>query len=131
MFINKDSIYVTVNNNNIYLGEYLVQATYQYNKLWADDTGRNLAGTFSGTLRGQFPKLILQFRSLTKSELELIVPILDSARQTVTYYDPFKKANVTMATYTGDYEIVNKDVVDNNTPNEPFSCSFIAVSKRV
>lgn len=130
MFIDKNSIYVTYNGSNIYLGQYLVQATYQYNKLWGDDTGRNLAGTFSGTLKGTFPKLVLQFRSLNKSELELIAPILDSARQTITYYDPFNKTNTTMTTYTGDYEIINKGIIDSGGYNEPFSCSFIAVSKR-
>ena len=132
MFIDKNSISVTVNGNTTNLGQYLVDAKFGYNKLWSgDDTGRNLNGDWSGTLKGIYPKLILQFRSLTKSELEIIVPILDSARQSITYYDPYKKQSNTMTTYTGDYEIVNKGIVDNIYPNEPFSCSFIAVSKRV
>lgn len=88
-------------------------------------------GDMSGTLLGIFPKLILQFRRLTKSELEIIAPILDSANQTVTYYDPTKQANVTMTTYTGDYEITNKRIISGNAKNEGFSCSFISVSKRV
>ena len=127
MFIDKDSIMI----NNISMGQYLVQAQYGYNKLWGPDTGRNLNGDNSGTLLGIYPKLILQFRKLTKPELELIVPILDSANQTVTYYDPYKKANYTMTTYTGDYEIVNKNIVGQNShKNEGFQISFIAVSKR-
>jgi hypothetical protein len=88
-------------------------------------------GTQSGTLIGIFPKLILQFGKLTKAQLEVITPILDSASQTVTYYDPTKKANVTMATYTGDYEITNKNIISGNAKNEGFSCSFIAIRKRV
>ena len=112
------------------MGQYIVQATYSYNKLWSSDSGRNLAGTQSGTLIGIFPKIVLQFRKLTKSELETIVPILDSPRQTVTYYDPNKKANVTMTTYTGDYELVNKRIINNTAKNEGFSCSFISVSRR-
>ena len=126
MFINKDSIII----NGINMGQYLVEAKYGYNKLWASDSGRNLAGVQSGTLIGIFPKLILQFRKLTKTELELIVPILDSAYQTVTYYDPNKKANYTMTTYTGDYEVVNKQIINGNAKNEGFSISFIAVRKR-
>ena len=90
------------------MGQYLVQATYQYNKLWSNDSGRNLNGDQTGTLIGIFPKLILQFKSMTKDELEIIVPILDSARQTVSYYDPYKKQTNTITTYTGDYEISNK-----------------------
>lgn len=127
MFVDKNSIVI----NNINMGQYLVQATYGYNKLWSNDSGRNLAGTQTGTLIGVFPKLVLQFRKLTKSELEIIIPILDSPNQNTTYYDPNKKQNVTMTTYTGDYEIVNKYIINGNRKNEPFSCSFIAVSKRV
>lgn len=90
-----------------------------------------LAGTQSGTLVGIFPKIIVQFRKLTKAELEVIVPILDSVRQTVTYYDPNKKTNVTMTTYTGDYEVVNRHIVSDSVKNEGFNCSFIAISRRV
>ena len=126
MFIDKNSIII----NGVNIGQYIVQAQYSYNKLWANDSGRNLAGVMSGTLTGIFPKIILQFRALNKTEMETIASILDSSTQTVTYYDPNKKAITTMTTYTGDYQFVNKDIVDNNTPNEGFSCSFIAVRKR-
>ena len=126
MFINKDSIII----NNVSMGQYLVQAQYEYNKLWGTDTGRNLNGDNSGTLLGIFPKLVLQFKPLKKSELETIVPILDSAQQNVTYYDPLKKANITMATYTGDYQVVNKNIISGSTRNEGFQISFIAISRR-
>lgn len=127
MFIDKDSLVV----NGISIGKYIVQAEYQYPKLWGDDTGRNLAGTFTGTLLGIFPKIIVQFRKLTKSELESIAPILDSQSQTVTYYDPVKKQNITIQTYTGDWSIVNKSIVGHDgIKNEGFSISFIAMKKR-
>lgn len=132
MFISKDSIKVKISgmDNYLSLGQYLVEAKYGYNKLWSSDSGRNLAGTQSGTLVGIFPKLILQFRRLTKTELELIAPILDAPNQSVQYYDPNKKTTVTMTTYTGDYEITNKQIITGNRTNEGFSCSFIAVRKR-
>lgn len=126
MFINKDSIII----NGISMGKYIVEAKYGYNKLWSSDSGRNLAGTQTGTLIGIFPKIILQFRKLTQNELELIVPILDAPNQTVQYYDPNKKRNITMATYTGDYEITNKSILNNGKKNEGFSCSFISTRKR-
>ena len=125
MFINKDSLIV----NGINLGRYIVQATYSYNKLWSNDSGRNLAGVQSGTLIGIFPKIVVQFRKLTQTELETLAPILDSARQTVKYYDPNKKAMTTMTTYTGDYEIVNKGIV-GHVKNEGFQISFIATKRR-
>jgi hypothetical protein len=122
MFVDKDSIVI----NGISMGKYLVQADYEYNKLWASDSGRNLAGTQTGTLIGIFPKLVLQFRSLTKDELHLLAPVLDSARQTTQYYDDNKGAMVTMTTYTGDWKIANKNI----GKNEGFSCSFISTKKR-
>ena len=56
--------------------------------------------------------------------------MLDYKYQTVKYYDPNKESYVEMQTYTGDYEITNKFIVDENTPMEDFSVSFIAVRKR-
>ena len=126
MFINKDSIII----NGVSMGRYILEAKYSYNKLWSSDSGRNLAGTQSGTLIGIFPKIVLEFRKLTRSELEVIIPILDSNNQSVTYYDPNKKTNITITTYTGDYEIDNKNIIRNNTKHEGFSWSFISVSKR-
>lgn len=123
MFVNKDSIKV----NSISFGQYLTQADYGYNKLWSEDSGRNLAGTQSGTLKGIFPKLELQFRRLTKEELHTLAPILDSASQTVEYYDDNKGQMVTMETYSGDWKVSNKSI----NVNEPFSISFISKKRRV
>ena len=39
MFVNKNSIII----NGVNVGNYLVEAKYSYNKLWASDSGRNLA----------------------------------------------------------------------------------------
>ena len=126
LFLNKDSIII----NGVSIGQYVVEAKYGYNKLWSSDSGRALSGRQTGSLIGIFVKIILQFRKLTQAELELITPILDTQYQTVTYYDPNKKTNNTITTYTGDYEITNKYFV-GETKNEGFSCSFIAVDKRV
>ena len=131
MFLDKNSIQVKVGSGSyISMGQYITEAKYSYPKLWASDTGRNLAGKMSGTLVGIFPKITLQFRKLTKTELEIVVPLLDSPAQTVKYYDPKKKTTVEITTYTGDYEIANKGVVTGNRKNSGFSCSFIAVDKR-
>lgn len=126
MFIDKDSLVI----NGVSLGKYIVQVEYQYPKLWGEDTGRNLAGTFTGTLLGIFPKIIVQFRKLTKEELEIIVPILDSQSQIVQYYDPLKKENIEIKTYTGDWSIVNKGIIGSDRKNEGFSISFISMKKR-
>ena len=123
MYIDENSVII----NGVSMGQYIVEAKFSYPKLWASDSGRNLAGKMTGTLIGVFPKLVLQFRPLTKEELNVIAPILDSANQTVTYYDPNKNKNITMTTYTGDWELTN----NNLNQNQGFSCSFIATEKRV
>ena len=131
MFIDKNSIQIKVGSGNyINMGQFITEAQYSYNKLWSSDSGRNLAGTQSGTLIGIFPKIVLHFRKLNKTEMEVIVSILDSAKQTVKYYDPKKKTTVEMETYTGDYEISNKHIINSTRKNEDFSCSFIATKKR-
>lgn len=122
MYVNKNSIII----NNINVGQYLLQADFEYNKLWASDSGRNLAGVQTGTLIGIFPKLVLTFRKLTKDELHLLAPIFDSARQTVQYYDDNKAQMLTMTTYTGDWKAVSKDM----HKCESFSISFISTRKR-
>ena len=122
MFLDKNSVII----NGVSMGQYIVEAKFQYNKLFASDSGRNLSGKMTGTLIGVFVKLILQFRPLTREELNIIAPILDSPNQTVTYYDPNKNKNITMTTYTGDWELTN----NNLNQNQGFSCSFISIEKR-
>lgn len=124
MFINRNSITI----NGISMGQYLLSAKYEYNKLWGSDTGRNLAGKMTGTLVGIFPKITLTFRKLTQAEMNIIAPILDSANQTLVYYDPTKNANTTLITYTGDWNYQNNRIVDKNNS---FECSFISTEKRV
>lgn len=133
MFINVNSLKVKKHNASSYtnLGDYIIEAKYGYNKLWSSDSGRNLAGTQTGTLVGIFPKITVQFKKLTKAQLETIAPILDSPYQTVSYYDPNKQQTVEMKTYTGDYEVTNKHLVyGSKRKNEGFSISFIATNKR-
>lgn len=126
MYTDKNSLII----NNVNVGQYVTQIEYNYPKLWGEDSGRNLAGEQSGTLIGIFPKLVVEFGKLTKSELELLAPIFDSKYQTVTYYDPVKQALTTMTTYTGDWQVVNKGIVSGNRKNYGFSVSFIATKKR-
>ncbi len=144
MFIDKNSIQIrTKNGSFVSMGKYLVEVEYGYNKLWSSDSGRNLAGKMTGTLVGIFPKLTLHFRKLTRTELQALTPILDAGIQYVKYYDPYKKATITIETYTGDWSVSNKGVIrnatkttafgngsDNAYKNEGFSISFIARSKR-
>lgn len=122
MYVDKNSIVV----DGVNLGQYLVEASFGYNKLWGSDTGRNLAGEQTGTLIGIFPKLELQFRKMNQNEVHTIAQILDKATQSTTYHDDYKGTNVTMSTYAGDWKATSKDL----GKVEGFSVSLIARKRR-
>lgn len=127
MIIDTESIKV----NGISLAQYLTNAKFGYHKVWSDDTGRNLAGSMTGTLIGIFPKVTCTFRKLTRAEVELLAPILDAPRQSFTSYDPNKKTNITRETYTGDWEYDTNDLYENNNKAiKGFNIAFINIHKR-
>lgn len=122
MFVNKDSIII----DGVSFGKYLTSVEYQYPKLWGDDTGRNLAGKFSGTLLRVAPKLVLNFRRLTNAELQAISPILNKKYQSLQYQDP-EKGVITITTYTGDWSVTYKNLYGKC---EAFNVSFIDTGTR-
>lgn len=122
MFVDKNSLII----NGVNFGSYVTQVDFGYNKLWSSDSGRNLAGTQTGTLVGIFPKLELTFRKLNQTDLKIISPILDTARQTVQYFDDNKQTMITMTTYTGDWKEISKSI----GRVEGVTCSFISVKRR-
>ena len=68
---------------------------------------------------------------LSQQELETLAPVLDSAVQYVTYYDPRLKRLYEMDTYTGDWSTRNRNTFTNVAKaNESFEISFIANRKR-
>lgn len=68
----------------------------------------------------------MSFRKLTEAELVTLAPHLDNARQTIIYKDPYKNANVTITTYTGDWDTVYKNI----GKSEGFDLSFISTDRR-
>lgn len=123
MLLDKNTLII----NGIKFAQYLIEATINFNKLWDEDTGRSLSGDFNGTLNGIYPSFELTFRRLTKQEIELLAPIFDSATQSLTYYDPFKKANVTLQTYSSDWGMKFKHI----GRAEGIKIKFISRKKRV
>lgn len=122
MFLDKDSLYM----DNISMGKYITQAKFGYHKLWSSDSGRALSGKQSGTLVGIFPKFTLSFRSLTEAELTYLAPHFDNPRQVIKYQDPNKHKQLSIETYSGDWEIVYKHL----KKGQPFDLAFIAVDRR-
>jgi hypothetical protein len=127
MLIDKNSLII----NGVYMAQYLTQIEYGWNKMWGPDSGRNMKAKMSGTFLGVVPKFKLTFRKLTQAEIELLAPILDTAWQQTTYYDPVKRQNLTIETYTGDWETLQKSVFVNVAKAaESFNISVIATEPR-
>ena len=97
MLLNKDSFKL----NSLSMGKYVESIEFGYNKAWGSDSGRNMKFSMSGTFLGVIPKFRLNFIKLSQEELETLAPILNSAWQEATYYDPKLKRNTTIDTYTG------------------------------
>lgn len=127
MLLNKDSFKV----NGISWAKYLTEIEFGYYKIWSKDTGRNQNASYKGTIKGIFPKFTLHFKPLTKTELEAVAQEIDKQYQSVTYYDPNKKANKTIDTYAGDWAVRNKGLIETHgVKNDPFSISLIATDPR-
>lgn len=82
----------------------IIEYTVQRNKLWSDDSGRNMGGSNKGTLIGIFPKLLLQVEPLTEDEISWIETKLDQATISTSYYNSKYKCLCTGEFYAGDYE---------------------------
>lgn len=97
------------------------------NKLWLD-ANRNLAGELKATFIGIFPKIKIDFRSMTEAEMKTIENLLDMAVISVTYWDSGLGATRTADYYAGDY---GKPFLDDYSGRyEEFSVNLIPFKKR-
>lgn len=120
--IDKNSIKI----DNVSLGEYLLGATIGYYKLWSSDSGRNMAGTNTGTLIGIFPKLQLTFRSLNDLDLSKILKLINKANMTLSYWDTELQQQKSLSCYAGDVETPVKKL----GKYQSFNVSIISNAKR-
>ena len=87
-----------------YTGEILTPFKVGRNKLWGDDTGRVMSGEMKGSLVGIFPKFTVIFMPKTEAKMASLMAALDTAFQTVEYYDIQTQSFKSLGTYTSDYE---------------------------
>lgn len=70
----------------------LVQYAVADNKLWSDDSGRDMAGNNKGTLIGIFPKIQVKVGSFSEDEMSQFLSIVDDNPElTVKWWDPRSK----------------------------------------
>lgn len=113
-------------NGTDYTGSILTPFTIEKNKLWGDDTGRVMSGKMFGTLVGVYPKLTVTFHFKSEVAQSALLAELDTAWQSVEYYNPTTRTMVTMGTYTNDYKV---EVINLEPMYNEITVSFIAVDK--
>lgn len=73
-----------------------------YAKLWADDSGRNMAGDMEGTLIGIYPKLQLTIGRCNEEETAQLLSLFNRPYMTVTFYDAETRGFKTAKYYSND-----------------------------
>lgn len=123
MLINENSLII----DGINMAQYLIKVKFGYHKIWSSDTGRNMAGTNSGTLIGIFPKITMTFRKLDEEQINTVLSLFNKAENMVTFYNPDLERTISnMSCYSNDqeYEQTNFGKI------EGYSCSLISNRKR-
>lgn len=84
----------------------LVQYDVEYNKLWGEDSGRDLTGTNKATLVGIYPKIYVQVGEFTRSEMKMFLQKVNKKEFKIDYYDEqYGKMHTGVSYYINDYKI--------------------------
>lgn len=105
----------------------LIKYEISYNKLWADDSGRDMAGNNKGTLIGIFPKIQVEVGSYTASEMDEFLSKANKAELSIRWYDAQSmKQWDDISYYINDFAIS----VKNSGKYNGFSFNLIPNRKR-
>jgi len=123
MLLDKNSLII----DGINMAKYLTKVTFGYHKIWSSDTGRNMAGTNSGTLVGIFPKITMTFRKLNDEEIGTVLSLFNKAENKVTFYNPdLNRTIYNMSCYSNDQEYEQEYL----GKIQGYSCAVISNKKR-
>lgn len=99
-----------------------------YMKLWSEDTGRSMKGSNKGTLVGIFPKLSITMGSMSAAKMSAFLSKVNTASQTVDYYDTERQNYVSNSFYFGDAE--DELARMSTMRHKPITISVIANERR-
>jgi len=123
MLTNKDSLII----DGVKMAQFLTEVHWGYHKIWSSKSGRNMAGTNSGSLVGIFPKITMKFRKLNNEEIGTVLSLFNKAENKVTVYNPdLKKILNNMSFYSNDQEFDQKYL----GKIEGYSCAVISNKAR-
>lgn len=84
----------------------LIQYEIGYNKLYADDSGRDLDGNNKATLIGIFPKLQVKVGSYTEQEMSEFLKKVNKPELLISWYDPeIKGIRSGISYYINDFNV--------------------------
>ena len=93
-------------------------------KLWGEDTGRNMAGTMEGTLIGNFPTLALEIEPTEDTEMAELENILDTSSIDVIYWNNKYNCFCEGDFYSGDYD---EELMKDRRGYNQFAVNLIAI----
>lgn len=98
--------------------------------LWGDDAGRdNMTGDFSGTFKGFFTNIILNFGKTTQEEMKFIKDNFEKPTFPFTYPSDKTGQDVTENFY-GTAISAEKESIKPNSKYLPFDITLVAVKRR-
>lgn len=107
----------------------LIKYEIAYNKLWANDSGRDMTGENKGTLVGIFPKLQVEVGSFDEEEMSLFLKKVNKAEISVSWYDAETKIlRENLSYYINDFSISPKNT--KTMKYNGFSFNLIPNKKR-
>ncbi len=107
----------------------LIKYEVAYNKLWADDSGRDMAGNNKATLIGIFPKIQVQVGSFDEGEMYNFLKKVNKAELKVSWYDQeLRGMRENLSYYINDFSISLKNA--NSLKYDSFSFNLIPNRKR-
>lgn len=105
----------------------LIKYEVAYNKLWADDSGRDMAGNNKATLIGIYPKIQVDVGSFSAEEMSEFLKRANKAELSVSWYDAEgMKRWQNVSYYINDFAVSLK----SNGKYNGFSFNLIPNKKR-
>lgn len=108
------------------LTPYLKSFEISYEEMWSDGD-RNMAGNLKATHIGTVPKLFLQFRQMTKTEMSSVMSLLNGHTFTVYWWDEDSDSYKSGLFYRGEMKVGIRDL-DSEMYKE-LSVNLIAFDK--
>jgi hypothetical protein len=105
---------------------YLKSYEVSYEELWSE-ANRNMAGNLKATFIATVPKISLQFRQMTQTEMSTVMGLLDDHTFTVYWWEEQSDTYKSGSFYRGELKVGIRDL--NSKMYKDLSVNLIAFNK--